>query len=229
MISHSFVLNHRLKRCVVRWDSRGLVYLAAPEDSVLLSTLLMMPDIHPNPGPQDGQQENWLVDGVDLTTAHRDISNGDVDTNLFRSRNDLLSPRRFALKPQAPVLNTLKQLGILRYRGRSRVKNRAADALLNPNERARDGQTIEVVKSRRPVKSCPVRELNAKRCLSASRRAPVKRKNSPSLFAVPNCMFVNICSLSKTNNRVRASVALEADMQICGTMILMCVSCPKLI
>ena len=213
VISHSFVLNHRLKRCVVRWDSRGLVYLAAPEDSVLLSTLLMMPDIHPNPGPQDGQQENWLVDGVDLTTAHRDSSNGGVDTNLFRSRNDLLSRRRFALKPQAPVLNTLKQLGILRYRGRSRVKNRAADAFLNPNERARDGQAIEVVKSRRPVKSCPVRELNAKRCLSALRRAPVKRKNSPSLFAVPNCMFVNICSLSKTNNRVRASVALEADMR----------------
>ena len=128
VISHSFVLNHRLKRCVVRWDSRGLVYLAAPEDSVPLSMLLMMPDIHPNPGPQDGQQENWLVDGVDLTTAHRDSSNGGVDTNLFRSRNDLLSRRRFALKPQAPVLNTLKQLGILRYRGRSRVKNRAADA-----------------------------------------------------------------------------------------------------
>ena len=66
-ISHSFVLNHRLKRC----GSLGfLVYLAAPQDSVLLSTLLTMPDIHPNPGPQDGQQENRLVDGVDLTTAH---------------------------------------------------------------------------------------------------------------------------------------------------------------
>ena len=111
------------------------------------------------------------------------------------------------------MLSTLKQLGILRYRGRSRVKNRAADAFLNPNERARDGQAIEVVKSRRPVKSCPVRELNAKRCLTALHRAPVKRKNSPSLFAVPNCMFVNICSLSKTKNRVRAPVALEADMR----------------
>ena len=117
------------------------------------------------------------------------------------------------MKPQAPVLNTLKQLGILSYRGRSRVKNRAADAFLNPNERARDGQAIEVVKSRRAVKSCPVRELNAKRCLTALHRAPVKRKNSPSLFAVPNCMFVNICSLSKTKNRVRAPVALEADMR----------------
>ena len=215
-ISHSFVLNHRLKRCVVRWDSRGLVYLAAPEDCVLLSTLLNMPDIHPNPGPHDGQQENRLVDGVDLTTAHRDSSNGSnggADTILFRSGNDLLSLRRFALRPQAPGLNTLKQLGILRYRGQSRVKNRAADAFLNPNETARDGQAIEVVKSRRPVKSCPVRELNAKRCLTALHRAPVKRKNSPSLFAVPNCMFVNICSLSKTKNRVRAPVSLEADMR----------------
>ena len=90
----SVIGTHSLKRCVVRWDSRGLVYLAAPEDSVLLSTLLTMPDIHPNPGPQDGQQENRLVDGVDLTTAHRDSSNGGnggVDTILFRSRNDLLS------------------------------------------------------------------------------------------------------------------------------------------
>ena len=84
---------------------------------------------------------------------------------------------------------------------------------MNPNERARDGQAIEVVKSRRPVKSCPVRELNAKRCLAALHRAPVKRKSSPSHFAVPNCMFVNICSLTKTKNRVRAPVAFEADMQ----------------
>lgn len=218
-IPHSFVLNHRLKRCVVRWDSRGLVYLAAPEDSVLLSMLLTVPDIHPNPGSQDGQQKNCLEDGVDLTTAHRESSNssnssnGGADTILFRSRNDLLSLQRFALKPQAPMLNTLKQLGILRYRGRSRVKNRAADTFLNPSERARDRQAIEVVKSRRPVKSCAVRERNAKRCLTALHRAPVKRKNSLLLFANPNCMFVNICSLSKTKNRVRTPVALEADMR----------------
>ena len=37
--------------------------------------------------------------------------------------------------------------------------------------------------------------------------------DSPLLFAVPNCMFVNICSLSKTKNRVQAPVALEADMR----------------
>ena len=53
-----------------------------------------MPDIHPNPESQDGQQENRLVDGVDLSTAHRDSSNGSnggADTILFRSRNGLLS------------------------------------------------------------------------------------------------------------------------------------------
>ena len=76
-----------------------------------------MPDIHRNPGPQDGQQENRPVDGVDLTTAHRDSSkgsNGGADTILFRSRNGLLSLLRFALKPQAPLLNTLKQMGIFK-------------------------------------------------------------------------------------------------------------------
>ena len=31
-------------------------------------------------------------------------------------------------------------------------------------------------------------------------------------FAVPKFMFINICSLAKTKNRVRAVVALEADL-----------------
>ena len=32
-------------------------------------------------------------------------------------------------------------------------------------------------------------------------------------FAVPKCLFTNICGLSKTKNRVRAPVALEADLR----------------
>ena len=31
-------------------------------------------------------------------------------------------------------------------------------------------------------------------------------------FAVPKCMFLNICSLVKTGNGIKASVALEADL-----------------
>ena len=32
-------------------------------------------------------------------------------------------------------------------------------------------------------------------------------------FAVPKCLFTNICGLSKVKNRVRAEVALEADFR----------------
>ena len=35
---------------------------------------------------------------------------------------------------------------------------------------------------------------------------------SVSEFAVPKFLFTNICSLAKTKNRVRAAVALEADL-----------------
>ena len=35
---------------------------------------------------------------------------------------------------------------------------------------------------------------------------------SVSEFAVPKFLFTNICSLAKTKNRVRAAVAMEADL-----------------
>jgi hypothetical protein len=39
-----------------------------------------------------------------------------------------------------------------------------------------------------------------------------KISSRESGFAVPKFMFINICSLAKTKNRVRAVVALEADL-----------------
>ena len=36
--------------------------------------------------------------------------------------------------------------------------------------------------------------------------------NSSGQFAVPKLLFTNICSLTKTKNKVKAVVALEADM-----------------
>ena len=47
---------------------------------------------------------------------------------------------------------------------------------------------------------------------------PIPREPKPSayhsVFALPKyiCMFINICSLSKTKNKAKAVVALEADM-----------------
>ena len=49
------------------------------------------------------------------------------------------------------------------------------------------------------------------RCLTPIPNEPNPSANH-SVFAVPKCMFINICSLAKTKNKVRAVVALEADM-----------------
>ncbi|CAB4026139.1 RNA-directed DNA polymerase from transposon X-element, partial [Paramuricea clavata] len=44
--------------------------------------------------------------------------------------------------------------------------------------------------------------------LTSTRKVPSRESG----FAVPKFMFINICSLTKTKNRVRAVVALEADL-----------------
>ncbi|CAB4044625.1 Hypothetical predicted protein, partial [Paramuricea clavata] len=44
--------------------------------------------------------------------------------------------------------------------------------------------------------------------LTSTRKVPSRESG----FAVPKFMFINICSLANTKNRVRAVVALEADL-----------------
>ena len=41
----------------------------------------------------------------------------------------------------------------------------------------------------------------------------VTNRPKSTQFAVPKCLFTNICGLAKTKNRVRAPVALEADLR----------------
>ena len=82
----------------------------------------------------------------------------------------------------------------------------------------RDGRVIEVVKSRRSVRPGGARELTntlKNRCLIRIPCEPILKpsnNNSSAQFAVPKCLFINICSLAKPKNKVRAVVALEADL-----------------
>lgn len=73
-------------------------------------------------------------------------------------------------------------------------------------------QPIEVVRSRHPAKP-PPRELWLTRHLTSIHREKPCKPDNQSEFAVPKCMFINICSLSKMKNKVRAYVALEADLK----------------
>ena len=49
-------------------------------------------------------------------------------------------------------------------------------------------------------------------------RIEIQRKKEPVLktshggYAVPKCCFINVCSLMKTRNKIKANIAVEADL-----------------
>ena len=119
-------------------------------------------------------------------------------------RSELLCLRNKAFKPSLAVLSQFKSLGILKYRGQ-----RGAG-----NSRSTSSKKIPVMQGPRFVKA-EGRKVDR----SNLRNVPLvnttnKTSTSKSTgFAVPKCLFTNICSLSKTKNRVRAPVAHEADLR----------------
>ena len=77
---------------------------------------------------------------------------------------------------------------------------------------SRDGESIPVIFSIRGdvSSSTGVRDMKNLVPIPKRNQNPVSR--TVSEFAVPKFLFANICSLAKTKNRVRAPVALEADL-----------------
>ena len=96
----------------------------------------------------------------------------------------------------------LKSLGLLRIRGRRGTGNLDSKLLKN----------IEVVKSCRIELNLGNRQ-NDRRNLINIPRCNTNINATTTEFAVPKCLFTNVCGLKKTKNRVRAPVALEADLR----------------
>ena len=119
-------------------------------------------------------------------------------------RSELLRLRNKASKPSLAVLSQFKSLGILKYRGQ-----RGAG-----NSRSTSTKKIPVMKGRRFVKAegRKVDRSNLGNIPLVNTTSKTSTSKSTG-FAVPKCLFTNICSLSKTKNRVRAPVALEADLR----------------
>ena len=102
-----------------------------------------------------------------------------------------------------PVLQSFKLIGTLRYRG-SRVGCRQRIPLRISNRR--DETSSWNVDCR------PVNDMTRANLVPIARQVDPTTNKSSSEFAVPKFLFTNICSLAKTENRVRAAVALEADL-----------------
>ena len=210
-ISSTLTYRDRVLRAVSKWEHHGMTLLAVPEHFIMLDLTVHM-DIHPQPGPELTSEDSGKRDTV-LRKICRSRSGR---SSLFKTieRETLLSLRRYAYKPCASVIGDLKALGILKYRGRRGGKKAKYNASLE-----RHPKSIEVVESRRPSKTYKQRcEHGNLICIPRENNST---RVSPSTeFAVPKCLFTNICGLAKSKNRLRAPVAIEAhlnnqDIDIC--------------
>ena len=101
------------------------------------------------------------------------------------------------------MLHSFKLLGILRYKGsrggcRQRIPVRISER--------RDETSSWNVDCR------PVNDMARANLVPIARQVEPTINKSSSEFAVPKFLFTSICSLAKTKKRVRAAVALEADL-----------------
>ena len=170
----------------------------------MLIDITVSKDIESNPGPSEetSNHDNILLP-VTSGPEQQKQSQGVI------AREKLLSLRRYRWKPQESVLITLKELGILKYRSNRRRKR---------GKYSSEFQSIPVVKTRRlegryarhfQGHSSYINLITVPRAVLPKERSAT---TSSRTFAVPKFLFVNVCSLMKTKNRIRSSVTLEADL-----------------
>ena len=122
-------------------------------------------------------------------------------------RSELLCLRNKASKPSLAVLSQFKSLSILKYRGQ----------LAAGNSRSTSTKKIPVMQGRRFVKA-EGRKVDRSNLINIPLvNTTNKTSTSKSTgFAVPKCLFTNICSLSKTKNRVAHEADLRSqDVDVC--------------
>ena len=118
----------------------------------------------------------------------------------------------------SPALATCSKGGMV---GAFRSCSPADDKVIskeNERESHENYSSIPVLVQKIPVRithrvSNFQRKLNAKpRQLRTLQHCPEHIQMENQSFPVPKSLFINICNLKKTKNRVQASVALEADL-----------------
>ena len=180
--------------------------MAATDYSLLSTDITVFTDVERNPGPISSEE------GYDLGKQTR----SNTSKIPCYGRNYLLGLRKNAGKPSSTVLETLKKLRLLRFRG---CRGGSRKNVQQVEERT--VQNISVVIGRRAesgsVIPWPRVEKRRNPCnLASVPKQVVSREHtsaSSGQLAVPKLLFTNICSVGKTKSRVRAVVALEADLR----------------
>ena len=132
------------------------------------------------------------------------VVNNNGKQDLSYSKSKIITLQKVATKPNTDIIERHKINQLFKYRC-SRGGNRGDI----------NGKKISVIVGRRPLTAKPTFKsyenlIKIKR--SGLQSATVKRGH----FAVPKCLFLNICSLLNIKNGVKAPLPLEGDLYVEG-------------
>ena len=196
----------RIRWFITKWVKHSYVLMAATDNSLSSIDITVFMDVERNPSPISSEE------GYDLRKQTR----SNTSKIPCYGRNYLLGLRKNAGKPSSTVLETLKKLRLLRFRG---CRGGSRKNVQQVEERT--VQNISVVIGRRVESGSVIPWLRVEKrrnpCILVSVPKQVvsceHTSASSGQLAVPKILFTNICSLGKQKSRVRAVVALEADLR----------------
>ena len=212
IVAMNFAMNSNkmVKRPHVRWTNHGHLCLCL-QDVHPAAELTICMDISSNPGPANITETSLDKNCTNNTSAilqtHKSVCNQSCSFRRVYSRRELWDLKTIPACNNK-ILNQIKQSGLFRFRGK-RAGRRHIRKKYEVNNKS---YNIPVIincdrKSHYRHEHMHIRERNL---------IPIPR--NPRIdqhcinYPMPKCLLINICGLNKTKNRVRAPVALAADM-----------------
>ena len=168
----------RIRWPITKWVKHGYVLLAATDYSLSSIDITVFMDVERNPGPISSEE------GYDLRKQTR----SNTSKIPCYGRNYLLGLRKNAGKPSSTILETLKKLRLLRFRG---CRGGSRKNVQQVEERT--VQNISVVIGRRAESGSVIPWLRVEKPKQVVSREHTS--SSSGQLAVPKLLFTNICSL----------------------------------
>ena len=194
---------NRIRRKLSTWTKHGYICLSLPDFHPVIDVAIYM-DVSVNPGPYSNDTKT-RISSCQVPSAESPYYQS--SNRLGYSRNSLLALRSQFLTSSVDkhIFEDLKRSGLFRYRaGKYNRKynrnNQRAITTVITRDRAR------IISARGRVYS------NLIPLVRTPFLKPAPGEIATDKFAVPKCMFLNICSLTKVKKKVKASVALETDL-----------------
>jgi hypothetical protein len=177
-------------------DKTWSVSLVSPDIEPIIDITIYM-DVSLNPGPDKEQDTTNSLHGTSISTNVASVN------SISYTRETLLSLRlSYKVCRNDRIVNDLKRTGLFHYRGKRGGKSRS-----NKSNYYSDA-IRQSIPTRITNYHCLKRPITDRgpRLLVSIPRAPKQPcpVNLGEQYPVPKCLFLNICSLTKTKNRVKA-------------------------